>query len=192
MGLLDFLRRKDESAMPDPESAEFQAAVAGSALPGSEGATATPGDWRSVGDAASAEELGKRAAAQLGMDPASVEVDQAATEQTIDLRGTGAREEVLEVLRRHGIDPDRKGQQIDAGKVPGLQEAVFKVLRAAGVQVPGMADGPGTTIAAGPGGMRISSSVDPLAQVEHLAKKRDAGEITEAEFEAQKKQLLGG
>ena len=28
--------------------------------------------------------------------------------------------------------------------------------------------------------------------VEHLAKQRDAGEITEAEFEAQKKRLLGG
>jgi hypothetical protein len=32
---------------------------------------------------------------------------------------------------------------------------------------------------------------DPLAQIEHLAAKRDAGEITEAEFEAQKKRLLG-
>jgi len=191
MGLFDFLRRKDESAMPDPESPEFQSAVEGSALPGSEGAAIGQGAWASVGDASSAEELGKRVAAQMGMDPEGVTVDQTSTSQTIDLRGSGAREELLEVLRQHGIDPDKKGQQIDASTMPGLQEAVFKILRGAGVQIPGMADGPGTTVAAGPGGMRISTSEDPLAQVEHLAKKRDAGEITEAEFEASKKQILG-
>jgi hypothetical protein len=191
MGLFDFLRRKDESAMPDPESPEFQATVEGSTLPGSQGVAAGEGSWSSVGDATSAEELGKRVAAQMGIDPGSVEVDRSSSSQTVDLRGTGAREELLEVLKQHGIDPDKQGQQVDASTVPGLQEAIFKVLGAAGVQIPGMADGPGTTIAAGPGGMRIRSSADPLAQVEHLAKQRDAGTITAAEFEAQKRQILG-
>jgi Short C-terminal domain len=52
------------------------------------------------------------------------------------------------------------------------------------------------------GGMRIPNAggfgggisgpeQDPLAVVEQLAKQRDAGEITEAQFEAQKKRLLG-
>jgi hypothetical protein len=39
--------------------------------------------------------------------------------------------------------------------------------------------------------MRIRSSADPLTQVEHLVKQRDAGKITAAEFEAQKRQILG-
>ena len=39
--------------------------------------------------------------------------------QTIDLRGTGQREEVERVLREHGIDPERKGETIDASSVPG-------------------------------------------------------------------------
>jgi len=190
MGLFDFLKRKDERAMPDPDSAEFDQAVQGSRLPGSEMQASGEMSWSSVGDAASAEELGKRVATQMGFDPASVQVEQGAS-QTVDLRGTGAREELLEVLRQHGIDPDKEGQQIDASTQPGLQEAIFKVLGAAGVQIPGMADGPGTSVAAGPGGMRVRSSADPLAQVEHLAAKRDAGEITEAEFEAQKKSILG-
>ena len=33
MGLFDFLRKKDERAMPDPGSPEFEAMVQGSAIP---------------------------------------------------------------------------------------------------------------------------------------------------------------
>jgi hypothetical protein len=190
MGLFGFLRRKDERAMPDPDSPEFRQTVQGSALPGSEMPGSGEMSWSSVGDAASAEELGKRVAAQMGFDPDSVQVDQS-TSQTVDLRGTGAKEELLEVLRQHGIDPDQKGQRLDASTMPGLQEAIFKILRAGGVKIPGMADGPGTTASAGAGGMTVRSSADPVAQVEHLAAKRDAGEITEAEFEAQKRLILG-
>ena len=177
--------------MPDPDSPEFRAAVEGSALPGSEGVAMGEGSWASVGDATSAEVLARRVAAEMGTDPGDAEVDRSSSSETVDLRGSGARDEVLEVLRQHGIDPDRENQRIDASSVEGLQEAVFKVLGAAGVQLPGTPGDPGTTIAAGPGGMRVRSSADPLAQVEHLAAKRDAGEITEAEFEAQKRQILG-
>ena len=46
--------------------------------------------------------------------------------------------------------------------------------------------------AGGFGGEISGPEQDPLAVVEHLAKQRDAGEITEAQFEAQKKRLLGG
>jgi hypothetical protein len=34
MGLFDFLRGKDEKAIPEPGTPEFEAAVSGSALPG--------------------------------------------------------------------------------------------------------------------------------------------------------------
>lgn len=102
--------------------------------------------------------------------------------QTIDLRGTGARENVEEVLRNHGIDPDKEGQTVDASSVPGLQQAILGALGMAGLRIPN---------AEGFGGGIDPPKVDPLAQVEYLATKRDAGEITDAEFEAQKRKLLG-
>ncbi len=103
--------------------------------------------------------------------------------QTIDLRGTGAREDVEEVLREHGIDPDKKGQTIDASTVPGLQEAILGALGASGLKIPN---------AGGFGGGISPPKQDPLAQIEHLDKQRDAGAISDAEFEAQKQKLLGG
>lgn len=114
MALFDFLRRKDETAIPDPGSREFRRAVEGSALPGSTG-PAPAGGWASFGDASSVEELGSR------------------------------------VLRDHEIDPDKKDRTIDAASVPGLERTLM-----------------------------------------HLAQQRDAGQISEAEFEAQKRRLLGG
>jgi hypothetical protein len=152
VGLFDFLRGKDERAIPEPGTPEFEAAVSGSALPGSvemgeSGWTSTAGESHSV-----------------------------------DLRGTGAREDVEEVLREHGIDPDKEGQTIDASTVPGLQEAIMGALGAAGLKIPD---------AGGFGGGISAPQADPVAQIEHLAAKRDAGEITEAEFEAHKRRLLG-
>ena len=188
MGLFDFLRSKDEKAIPEPGTPEFEAAVEGSAIPDSQSVQMGEGGWTatapettiSAGEGGAAAEAAKDALRQLGIDAstANVEVEQS---QTIDLRGTDAREKVLETLRAHGIDPDEKNQQIDASSVPGLQEAIFSALGEAGVQIPG---------AGGFGGGVAPPPQDPLAQVEHLAKKRDAGEITDAEFEAQKKRLL--
>ena len=156
MGLFDFLRRKDEKAIPEPGTPEFEATVKGSAIPDSQSVAMGEAGWTST------------------------EIDQAS--QTIDLRGTDAREKIVETLRAHGIDPDEQGQRIDATSVPGLQAAIFGALGEAGIQIPG---------AGGFGGGVGPPPQDPLAQVEHLARKRDAGEITDAEFEAQKRRLLG-
>ena len=175
MGLFDFLRRKDERAIPEPGTPEFEAAVAGSAIPDGGSVEMGQSGWTSANEAA------ERALAQRGIDPSQAQVEGAGS-QTIDLRGTEAREKVVAALREHGIDPDKPGQRIDASGVAGLQEAVFRALGEAGVQIPG---------AGGFGGGVSAPQQDPLAQVEHLAKRRDAGEITDAEFEAQKKKLLG-
>ncbi|HET9120243.1 MAG TPA: hypothetical protein VFN72_06890 [Solirubrobacterales bacterium] len=99
MGLFDFLRKNDRRAMPEPGTQEFEEMVAGTAIP----------DARSVS-------MGEPGWTQPG------------SSQTLDLRGTGKREEIKEVLREHGIDPDQKGQTIDASQVPGLREALLKVL----------------------------------------------------------------
>ncbi len=162
MGLFGFLRRKDESAMPDPDSPEFQALVDGSTLPGS--AEMGESGWSSV--------------------PAGT--------QSIDLRDTGAREEIVELLRERGLDPDARGQRIDATAVPGLREAILAILGQHGIQIP-TAGGVQIPTAGGVGGYVAGSpqAADPLAQIEHLAKQRDAGQITEAEFRAQKRSLLG-
>ena len=97
MGILGFLRRKGERAVPEPGSPEFEAAVQGSALPDSRSVSMGEEGWTKPGE-------------------------------TVELSETGKNEEIQQVLREHGIDPDRKGQTIDASKVPGLREALIKVL----------------------------------------------------------------
>jgi hypothetical protein len=99
MGLFGFLKKKDERAMPEPGSPEFEAMVQGSAIPDSQSVSMGEPGWSKPG-----------------------------ASQTLDLRDTGKREEIQEVLREHGIDPDQKGQTIDASKVPGLREALIKAL----------------------------------------------------------------
>jgi hypothetical protein len=99
MGLFDFLRKKDERAMPDPGSPEFEAMVQGSAIPDAQSVSMGEAGWTQPGGS-----------------------------QTIDLRGGGKREEIKQVLREHGIDPEQQGQTIDASQVPGLRQALLKAL----------------------------------------------------------------
>jgi len=173
MGLFGFLRKNDERAIPEPGTPEFDAAVEGSAIPDSKSVSMGDSGWTNPDSA-------HHALQQLGIDPPKVQVEQSS--QTIDLRGTGAREQVIKALREHGIDPDKKGQTIDAASVPGLQESIFQALGQAGVQIPG---------AGGFGGAVVPPEQDPLDQVAYLDQQRDAGKITDAEFEAQKRKLLG-
>jgi hypothetical protein len=94
-----FFRRKDERAMPEPGTPEFDAVVESSALPDAQSVSMGEPGWTEPGSS-----------------------------QTIDLRGSGKREEIKQVLREHGIDPDQQGQTIDASKVPGLREALIRAL----------------------------------------------------------------
>ncbi len=169
MGLFDFLKKNDEKAIPEPGTPEFEAMVQGSAIPDSQSVSMGDSGWTSTLN-------------QHGIDPSSADVEVEQSSQTIDLRGTGAREKVEEVLRENGIDPDKEGQTIDASTVPGLQEKILGALFGSGVDIPN---------AGGFGGGVSPPPQDPLTVIEHLDKKRDAGEITDAEFEAQKQKLLG-
>jgi hypothetical protein len=157
VGLFGFLRKKDERAIPEPGTPEFEAAVQGSALP--DGQTVSMGE--------------------SGWTSPDSQVE--ASNQTIDLRGTGAREQIEKALRESGIDPDKEGQTIDASSVPGLQEKIAGILGKA-MPIPN---------AGGFGGGVSPPKQDPLDQVAYLDKQREAGKITDAEFEAQKRQLLG-
>ena len=185
MGLFDFLRRKGETAIPEPGTPEFEAAVQGSAIQDEQSVSMGESGWTTTEGTADAQQIpdeAKQVLQQLGIDPSKADVDVEQSSQTIDLRGTGAREEVEKVLREHGIDPDEKGQTIDASTKPGLQEAILGALFKGGVDIPN---------AGGFGGAIAPPPQDNVAQLEHLAKQRDLGAITHAEFEAQKKKLLG-
>jgi hypothetical protein len=157
MGLFGFLRKKDERAIPEPGTPEFDAAVQGSALPDSQSVSMGESGWTSPDSKAEV------------------------SNQTIDLRVTGARQEIEEALRESGIDPDKKGQTIDASSVPGLQEKITGIL---GKMMP-------VPNAGGFGGGISPPQQDPMDQVAYLDQQRDAGKITDAEFEAQKRKLLG-
>ena len=102
VGLFGFLRKKDERAIPEPGTPEFEAAVQGTALP----------------------DCAERLDGGDGLDqPRFCEIREADRAELDDRpRATGAREEVEEALREHGIDPDKKGQTIDASSVPGLRK----------------------------------------------------------------------
>jgi putative oligomerization/nucleic acid binding protein len=99
----------------------------------------------------------------------------------LDLQGSGGRERIVDALRSHGIDPERPGR-IDITQIGGLQEALMSALEQSGM--------------ATPEGGRLGGGVslppqDTISQLEELARQRDAGAITEAEFQEQKRKLLG-
>jgi hypothetical protein len=114
MGLLSILRRRDERAIPEPGTPEFEAMVEGTAIPDSLSVRMGESGWASTSS----------------LTPEA---------QTIDLRDTGAREKVEDALRRHGIDPDEKGQVVDASTVPGLRQAILEALG-----IPGLSRPPGS------------------------------------------------
>jgi hypothetical protein len=99
VGLFGFLRKSDERAMPEPGTPEFDSAVEGTAIRDAQSVSMGEPGWTKPG-----------------------------SPQTVDLRGSGKREDLQEVLRQHGIDPDQKGQTIDASTVPGLRKALLGVL----------------------------------------------------------------
>ena len=63
----------------------------------------------------------------------SVEVDGP---QTIDLQGSGLRDEILGILDQHGIDPDPASpQQIDASQMPEMQQQIMDAIARQGVDL---------------------------------------------------------
>jgi hypothetical protein len=55
--------------------------------------------------------------------------------QTIDMTGAaGLREQMEATMRQHGVDP-HSGETFDASSIPGLQEALLKVLADNGVDI---------------------------------------------------------
>lgn len=103
----------------------------------------------------------------------------------LDLRGQEElRDAILATLRRHGIDA-AKGQQVQVTD-PQLQQEIFKTLSEHGVDVTAVAGAMASDPAVPMGG---EDTVGRLERLQHL---REQGTITGAEFEQQKREILGG
>ena len=133
MGLFNFFgrRRERESAIPggSPDSVTKQLKGDGEPIGQPVQGAGQPQafDLTSVGGLGSMFGL-----VQQAMQSQSIQVTQGEN-QVIDLRGTGAREQIMAALQQHGIDPETmQGTQIDAANVPDLQNQIMSALEQAG------------------------------------------------------------
>jgi hypothetical protein len=103
----------------------------------------------------------------------------------LDLRSQEElRDAVLATLRRHGVDAE-KGQQVQVTD-PQLQREIFKTLSEHGVDVTAVAGAVASDPAVPMGGE------DTVGRLERLQRLREEGALTDAEFEQQKREILGG
>jgi septum formation topological specificity factor MinE len=159
VGLFDFFkrRRQRESAIPSPStevsplSSQGDEPVVGQQFssPPSAGAAGEL-DVSSLSGLAGLADAMKQAAAQgntqvTQSSPTSPTAHaafaaKAAHQQSLDLRGTGLREEIVEIMKRHGIDPDSgalQGAQLNAASMPAMQAEMLEALKRHGIDTGG-------------------------------------------------------
>jgi hypothetical protein len=103
---------------------------------------------------------------------------------TLDLRNDPELREKLEKVLGRELTPGTT-QHIDTSNDPALAMQIMQVVQQHNLEKMGMAQ---------PGGQQAQAgdpSGDALSKLERLAALRDSGALTDAEFEAEKKQLLG-
>lgn len=94
---------------------------------------------------------------QQAMAQGNVEVTQGES-RTIDLRGSGLREEIMGIMREHGIDADPgSGQQIDASSMPGMQQQILEALEQHGLDLGAIGGGDIQIEQSGASGFDVSS-----------------------------------
>jgi hypothetical protein len=104
--------------------------------------------------------------------------------QTFDASNMGdLREEILDTLKQHGIEPG-KPQVINASDVPGMTEEIMGELNKAGVWQQALA-GIGALE-----GMTAPEHDDPVDQLEKLAELHKKGVLSDYEFAVVKQKLL--
>jgi hypothetical protein len=70
---------------------------------------------------------------QQAMAQGNVNIEQDAP-QSIDMRGSGLREEIVGIMQQHGLDPDSmSGQQVDASAMPAMQQQILEALGKHGI-----------------------------------------------------------
>jgi hypothetical protein len=152
MGLFNFFsrRRERESAIPggSPESLTRQLKGDGAPI------------GRPVQGAGQPQALDLSTVAGLGSlfgmiqqasQAGSIQIHQGEN-QVVDMRGTtGLRDEILEAMRQHGIDPETGAAQgqVSAGDYEGMQQQIMQALQNHGVDVTQFGDAGGITIEGG-------------------------------------------
>ena len=111
---------------------------------------------------------------------------------TLDATGAvGLRDDMFEILRRHGIDPE-SGQSvsIDASSMPGLAAEIQQALSSHGIQIPQGSWTPQGT----EGIMQMGvppAGADTEDRLRQLTELLQSGLITQAEFEQKRAQIVG-
>jgi septum formation topological specificity factor MinE len=134
VGLFDFFRnrRQRESALPQAESelGTF-AQPQGQEVVGQQ-AGAAPGV---SGDQVDLSQLGS--IIQSAIEHGNVTIDQGPS-QTIDMRGTGLREEILGIMQQHGLNPEGgASMNVNAGDYGDMQKQIMEALSKHGVNIDG-------------------------------------------------------
>jgi hypothetical protein len=122
VGLGDFFRRRRERESAIPPSAT--AAEPSEAL----GSFASPEGQPVVGRQVDLGQTIENAIAQ-----GNVQIEHGGS-QTIDMRGTGLREEILEIMRQHGIDAESGAvESVDASAYGDMQQQILAALARHGI-----------------------------------------------------------
>ena len=142
MGIFNFFRnrRARETALQSPEQqAAIQQALAQAQVQAAQ-AGHLGGQPGPAGQVPAAQGEGMGALAGLGVLLSQLSAAQQAgvsvesSNQVIDMRGSGLREEILGVIAAHGIDPNQSGE-VDASSADGLQQDILAVLARSGIDV---------------------------------------------------------
>ncbi|MBJ7329584.1 MAG: SHOCT domain-containing protein [Solirubrobacteraceae bacterium] len=126
------------------------------------------------------------------------------TSQTVDVSDNPqAVDAVMDMLKSQGIDISamtggatiQMGQPMDPAVAEKYRQNMLGMLDSMGIDAPAAAFTP--VPGAGAGASAVPAANDPgvddvVESLERLAKLRDAGALTPAEFEAQKARILGG
>jgi hypothetical protein len=127
VGLFDFFkkRRERESAIPEAQLEGVDQPVVGQQV---QGAEQLPGGL-------DLSQLGPMI--QSAIEQGNVTIEQGPS-QTIDMRGSGLREEILGIMKQHGIDAEGGSQEsINAGDYPDMQRQILEALAKHGVNIDG-------------------------------------------------------
>jgi protein-tyrosine-phosphatase len=126
VGLGDFFRRRHERESAIPPSARIE--QPSEAL----GSFASPDEQPVVGRQMGGTPLGPMI--EKAIAEGDVQVEPGGS-QTIDMRGTGLREEILEIMRQHGIDAESGAASgsVDASDYGDMQRQLLEALARHGI-----------------------------------------------------------
>jgi hypothetical protein len=117
-------RREKESAVPASAALGSFADPEGQPVVGEQVEGGQPAELGSLGG------LIQQAIAQ-----GNVEIEQGPA-QTLDLRGTGLREQIVGIMREHGIDPDSgEATNVDASNYGDMQSQILEALKQHGLDL---------------------------------------------------------